>query len=139
MKLRLLVFLLRSGGVLLSSAFLAVFLPVDWMAAIHQWLGLGEFPRTPIVDYLSRSVAALYGFHGILLFILANNPVRYRPIVRYVGMLNIALGILMTGIDLHAGMPIWWTAGEGPPVFVLGIAILYLTRSFEATAWEAPN
>ena len=126
---RLLVLLLRFGGVLLSAAFLAVFLPVQWMADTHEWLGLGEFPRSPIVDYLARSVAALYGFHGILLFIVAKNPARYRPIVRYIGVLNIALGILMTGIDLHAGMPIWWTAGEGPPVAVLGVVILYLSRS----------
>ena len=62
MHQRLLVVLLRLGGSGLMLAFLAVLLPVDWMAATHPRLGLGEFPRTPIVDYLTRSIAALYGF-----------------------------------------------------------------------------
>ena len=51
--------LLRLGGCLLLTAFVAVLLPVSWMAATHEWLGLGEFPRAPVVDYLARSVAAL--------------------------------------------------------------------------------
>ena len=57
---RLLVVLLRIGGVVTSAAFLAVFLPVEWMAATHQWLGLGEFPRAPVVDYLAHEVAVMY-------------------------------------------------------------------------------
>ena len=60
----MLVFLLRLAGSVTASAFLAIFLPVEWMASTHRWLGLGEFPRAPVVDYLARSIAALYGFHG---------------------------------------------------------------------------
>jgi len=41
---RILVVLLRLAGGITATAFLAVFLPGDWMAAAHQWLGLGEFP-----------------------------------------------------------------------------------------------
>ena len=45
---------LRLAGGILLLAFLAVFLPRGWMAAIHEWLGLGVFPQVPIVDYLTR-------------------------------------------------------------------------------------
>ena len=31
---------------------LPVFMPVSWMAATHRWLGLGEMPTGPIVEYL---------------------------------------------------------------------------------------
>ena len=132
---RLLVLLLRFGGVVTSAGFLAVFLPVDWMAAAHQWLGLGEFPRAPIVDYLARSIAALYGFHGVLLLIVARRPAQYRPIVRYIGVLNVVLGLLLMFIDVHAGMPSLWTLAEGPPIVGFGGLILYFSRALR----EVPN
>jgi hypothetical protein len=128
MQVRLLVWLLRLGGVLTTSAFAAIFLPVEWMAGAHEWLDLGEFPRAPVVDYLARSIALLYGFHGVLLFIISSDPVRFRPIVRYVGVMNLVFGIVMTGIDMFAGMPDWWTLAEGPPIAGFGVAILYLSR-----------
>ena len=108
-----------------GSAFLAVFLPVDSMASTHRWLGLGEFPRTPIVDYLARSVAALYGFHGVLLFVISTDVVRYRPLVWYVAAMNVVFGIMLIAIDLHAGLPAQWTAFEGPPVVVIGMLVAY--------------
>jgi len=126
---RILVVLLRLGGAVTVTAFLAMLLPTDWMAATHRWLGLGEFPRVPVVDYLTRSVAALYGFHGVLLFLVSRNPVQYRSIVRYLGSMNVLFGIFLILIDLHAGMPSVWTMGEGPPVAAFGVLVLYLSRS----------
>ena len=125
---RFLVFFLRLGGILTLSAFGAVFLPVSWMQATHAWLGLGEFPVSPITDYLSRSAAALYGVHGGLLLVVSMNVRRHRPIVRYLGMINIVLGLMLLGIDLHSGMPAYWTFVEGPPVALSGVALLYLLR-----------
>jgi hypothetical protein len=123
-----LVALLRFGGVITFSAFFTIFLPVEWMASTHRWLGLGEFPRSPIVDYLARSVATFYGFHGCLLLLVSTDPVRYRAIVSFIAMMTSILGILLLGIDLHAGLPVWWTAFEGPPVIVVGILIGWLNR-----------
>ena len=128
-KIRLLVLLLRFGGAVTCAAFLAVFLPVEWMAATHQWLGLGEFPRAPVVDYLARSIAALYGFHGVLLFIVARDPVQHRTIVQFIGLMNIVFGLLLTGIDVNAGMPAIWTLAEGPPIIGFGLLVLYLNRA----------
>jgi len=98
------------------------------MAAAHAWLGLGDFPATPIIDYLARSVSALYGFHAVLLFIIAADPARYERLVLYLGVANMAFGLMLFGIDLHAGLPVWWTAFEGPPVVGLGVLVLYLRR-----------
>ena len=104
-------------------AFLAVLLPVDWMAATHPRLGLGEFPRTPIVDYLTRSIAALYGFHGVFVWIVSFDPERYRVFVWFAAIMNIVFGAMMIAIDLHAGMPALWTAIEGPSIMAAGVAI----------------
>jgi hypothetical protein len=123
---RLLVGVLRLAGVITVSAFLTILLPVEWMASTHRWLGLGEFPRAAVVEYLARSIAALYGFHGVLLLIVSTDPVRYRAIVWFIALMNVAFGLIVTAIDVHAGMPAWWTLGEGPPIVAFGIAIAVL-------------
>ena len=128
-RLAYLTLLLRLGGVLTGSAFVAMIMPTEWMASTHERLGLGVFPRTPVVEYLARSIAALYGFHGILLFVVAHDPVRLRPVVIYLGCTNIILGAMLLAIDIEAGLPAWWTAAEGPSVIVVGILILLLTRN----------
>ena len=126
LRIRMLVLLLRLAGCATASAFLAIFLPVEWMASTHRWLGLGEFPRAPVVDYLARSIAALYGFHGVLLLIISRDPVRYRTIVSYLAVMNIVFGFLVFAIDLNAGLPMAWTLLEGPPIALFGVAIAYL-------------
>jgi hypothetical protein len=120
--------LLCAGGCLLVSAFPTMLLPVDWMAATHEWLGMGELPRRPVVDYLARSAAGLYGYHGVLLFIVASDTRRYRSIVSYLAFMNVSFGLMLIAIDLHAGLPWWWTLSEGPPLVLLGVVIHRLNR-----------
>lgn len=131
-RTRWLAALLRLGGCLTGSAFLAMLLPVSWMAATHEWLGLGPFPHTPVVEYLARSAALLYGSHGVLLLVIASDPVRYRPLIWYLAALTVVIGSTLIAIDAAAGMPIWWTLGEGPPIAALGIVIAILNRSTPA-------
>lgn len=126
---RLLVLLLRCAAVVLLSAFLAMAMPTRWMAGTHRWLGMGEFPASPLVDYLTRSVAAMYGFHGVLLAIVSRDVRRYRGLVVFVAWMDVVLGLFLLGIDLHAGMPWWWTAIEGPPIALTGILLAWLLRA----------
>jgi len=125
----MIVVLLRIAGTVTVSAFLAIFLPVEWMASTHAWLGLGEFPRSPIVDYLTRTIAALYGFHGVLLLIVSTDPVRYRTIVSFIAAMNVIFGVIVLAVDVHAGLPLWWTIGEGPPIVIFGAVLAMLNRS----------
>jgi hypothetical protein len=127
-RLRLLVALLRLAGVVTVTAFFAMLLPVEWMSSTHRWLGLGDFPRVPVVEYLARSIAALYGFHGVLLLIVSSDPGRYRTIVWYVAAMNVLFGLMVLAIDVDAGMPAFWTLGEGPPIIAFGIVIGLLNR-----------
>ncbi len=128
-KQTLLVVLLRIGAAAMLSAFLAVVMPAEWMAATHRLLGMGESPASPLVEYLTRSVAALYGFHRGLLLLVSMRPSRYRGIIVYLGWMNIAIGVMLLRIDLYAGMPRFWSLAEGPSVFCVGLAMLYLVRS----------
>jgi len=114
------VLLLRIGATMTGAAFFAVLLPVEWMASTHAWLGLGAFPRTPVVDYLARSVAALYGFHGVMLYLISTDVVRYRPLVWFAAGMSATFGVMLIGIGLHAGLPTYWVAIEGPSVIAIG-------------------
>ena len=121
----LVVLLLRIGATLTGAAFFAVLLPVEWMAATHAGLGLGEFPRTAIVDYLARSVAALYGFHGVMLYLISTDVVRYRPLVWFAAAMSAAFGAMLIGIGMHAGLPAYWVAVEGPSVMAIGCVLAW--------------
>ena len=123
---RLLQILLRVGGIAMLLATFAIFMPVSWMADSHEWLGMGEFPESPLVDYLTRSISFLYAMHGGLLLLVAGDIRRYRPVLLYLGIVTGVGGVLLTGIDLHAGMPTWWTLTEGPPVALIGAVITWL-------------
>jgi len=57
-------------------ALVPVFMPVSWMAGTHRWLGLGEMPTGPIVEYLARSLSAFYALVGAL---LADDRASYKP------------------------------------------------------------
>lgn len=125
-----LVWLLRFTGCVILFAFLAMFLPTEWMRVAHEeLLGLGPFPASPLVEYLTRSIAMLYGFHGVLVLVAATDVRRFRPIVLLCGWMNILFGSGMLLIDLKTGMPWFWTFGEGPPIALVGALILYLSRA----------
>jgi hypothetical protein len=129
---RVLVVLLRLSGCILLLAFPAMLLPLPWMAATHRWLGLGAYPESTIVEYLSRSISALYGIHGGLVLVVSTNVRRYARIVAYLAATNVLFGTFMLLIDLDSGMPWFWTISEGPPLIAFGALLLFLLRSVPA-------
>ena len=127
-KERALVVLLRVSAVVLLTALFAVALPTEWMAAIHQWIGLGELPRAPITEYLARSLSLFYALFGGLIWLVSLDLRRYRLVVLYLGWTGVAFGVVMTLVDLAAPMPLNWTLSEGPGAIVLSAVILWLVH-----------
>ena len=125
---RLLIFLLRFQAILLLLAFGAVLLPTRWMAATHEWLGLGTFPEAPLTEYLTRSASLLYGIHGGLLLVLTRSVRRYHAPLKYLILMGFVFGFTMTVIDGRAPMPLYWTLGEGPLILAFSVLLLYLLR-----------
>jgi hypothetical protein len=125
---RALAILLRIVGVGALFALVAVFMPLSWMATTHRWLGLGEMPTGPVVEYLARSVSAFYALFGGLCLVVASDLGRYRPLVRFLGVAFAVLSLALLGVDLAAGMPWWWTASEGPGGVVFGALLFVLAR-----------
>jgi hypothetical protein len=125
---RALIILLRFVGVTALFALVAVFMPMSWMAVAHHWAGLGEMPTAPVVDYLARSLSAFYVFTGVLCLVTATDLERYRPLVRFLGLAFALMSVVFLGVDLAAGMPLWWTISEGPPGVAFGALIYFLAR-----------
>jgi len=63
---------------------------------------------------------------------VAGDVRRHVRVVRYLGFAAVVFGLGKLVIDFHAGMPAGWTWGEGPPVVVMGAAILWLSRGVRA-------
>jgi len=126
---KVLVILLRYFlGIPGLFALVAVFMPLSWMAAAHRWLGLGEMPTGPVVEYLARSLSAFYALVGALCLVVASDLERYRPLLRFLGVAFALMSVVLLGVDLAAGMPWWWSASEGPGGVVFGVLIFFLAR-----------
>lgn len=123
--------LLRAVGCLLCSAAVAVLLPTEWMVAIHRFLGLGEMPRGPLVEYLTRSLSALYAAHGGCMVVASCDVRRLKPMVTYLASIGIVIGVTMLAIDLWAGMPWYWTLAEGPPTALMSGVTLYFAGKID--------
>lgn len=124
--------LLRAGGCVMLLALFASLMPTSWMALTHRWLGLGVFPESALVEYLTRSISILYAIHGGLLLIVSSDIPRFTPVIRYLGISTCATGLILLVIDIYAGLPLTWTLVEGPMVMLIGIMIVALLRASEA-------
>jgi hypothetical protein len=118
-------------------AFAAVFLPRCWMATAHAALGLAEMPAGPVFDSVMRQVSFTYGLHGVALWLIAADVVRYRPLV-----ILTALGYLLAGpvflvIDLGNDMPASWAAGNGGSCLLVGTVLAVLLWGEWAAARRA--
>lgn len=133
---RRLAAMLRLVGIVDAMALVAVLLPTSTMAAVHNAIGLGEFPDAGIVSYLARSTSLLYAMFGLLMFYLSFHVAQFRPVIQFLSSLFAACGVVFVGIDIVEGMPLWWILGEGPLVIVVGCFLLWLCRQCEAAETE---
>jgi len=51
------------------------------MDGIHHYVGLGEMPKSPIVNYLARSLSAFYAMLGAFTLFISFDINRYRNLV----------------------------------------------------------
>ena len=119
--------LILMGG-LAMLAVVPIVMPTAWMEAVNDSMGLGPFHRSPLMEYLTRSLSAIYALLGTLILYLGLNVRRYLPLIVVVGWLTVALGVTLTGIDFAVGMPASWSWGEGPPTIVIGWVFVWLAR-----------
>lgn len=115
---------MRVIGAVELLALGAVVMPTRWMGQIHQLMGLGEMPTGPLVEYLTRSASLLYALIGAMTFYLSFDVVGRRDVIAFLMKLMIVFGMAMLALDMWIGMPVMWTAFEGPIVMVMGVGVL---------------
>jgi hypothetical protein len=126
-----LIIILRLSGLMLITAFIAVFLPYENMASIHSQMGLGKLPPLPILDYLARSVSMFYSIHGVIVLYISFNLMRYLPFLKLLCYLGFIFGIALFIIDIKAQMPANWSLVEGPFIVLLNMVIYVLIKMLE--------
>jgi hypothetical protein len=131
MKKKALIVILRLSGLLLITAFIAAFLPYETMAKIHEQIGMGNFPKLPILDYLARSVSLFYGIHGVIVLYISFDIMRYLKFLKLLCYLGFVFGIVLFGVDMHAPMPASWTFSEGPLIVSLNLVVYILVLMIE--------
>ncbi|MEM9368022.1 MAG: hypothetical protein AAGD07_18675 [Planctomycetota bacterium] len=129
--MRLLQFFLIVVGGAALLAFAAAFMPSKWMVEIAEELGIVPFPDAPLTFYLARNLSLLYGFVGLAMLAMASDMSRYWPLIRLAGFGTLAFGLMQIAADTMAGLPSWWTWGEGLSTFIGGLILLALHRRAE--------
>jgi hypothetical protein len=112
------------GGVSVIAIFPFV-MPQEWMALVHAWLGMGELPDKPVVEYLARTTSALCALYGGLLLLLATDVRRYHGVIRYQAGAIILLSSVGAYLGLRAGMPRWWMIADLATCWILCGAMLF--------------
>lgn len=124
-----LIWTLRLLGALDLLALVAIGMPLSWMSRINEYCGMGPFPETPLVGYLTRTSSTLYALHGAVLIFVSGDTERYRPFISFLALATIVHGACLLLIDLAVGMPLFWTVLEGPSFSATGALLLWLTRA----------
>ncbi len=126
---RWLLLYLRCVGAVTLLAFAAAVMPESWMIEIARWLGRDPFPKDPLTFYLARNLSVLYGFVGVGVLVLASNLDRYRELVGYLAIGTMAFGVWQLIVNAQAGLPLWWTVGEGSSAIFGGALMWWLYKN----------
>ena len=118
--------LLRLTGSVELGAFVAVAMPRRWMEVGHAWLGLGEMPEGAIVNFIIRQASFTYGLHGVLLWLLSWDVVRFYPLVVFTGISYVVAAPVFLMVDMTSGMPWFWVVGDAGSCLCVGSVMLCL-------------
>lgn len=101
-------------------------MPRSWMEVSHAWLGMGEMPGGPLIMFMIRQASYTYGMHGVSLWVLASDVVRFRTLVILNGISFLLAALVFFLIDVTSGMPWFWTVGDALACGFFGAALLWL-------------
>jgi hypothetical protein len=103
-------------------------MPRSWMEVSHAWLGMGDMASGPLIMFMIRQASYTYGMHGVSLWVLSLDVVRFRALVILNGVAYLLAGPIFFLIDYSSGMPWYWTVTDSVGCGITGAAILLLER-----------
>ena len=129
---KLLKLLMLGFGICCSLAIIPLLMPTSWMAACHEWLGLGSFPGAPIAEYLARMTSGLCALLGVLGLLLATNVRRYAAIIRLLAISLATLEIINLLYGFSSGLPAWWIWSDAIGAGGFALAVIYLQQNINS-------
>ncbi len=123
-----LVWLLRIVGATAWLAFAAAVMPEKWMIEIAGELGIDPFPDSPLTFYLARNLSLLYGFVGVLLWMVARDLDRYLDLVKTLSLCTVLFGVGQGIVDAMSGLPAWWVIGESMSTVAGGVMMAWFVH-----------
>lgn len=86
----------------------SVLLPLRWIESVLVWCGVGSIPNAVLFQYLLRGSGFLLISIGVLIWVIAGDVVRYRPLVITIICIFLAGAPVSLWIDVLVGLPRWW-------------------------------
>ena len=129
---RTLSWILRILGALMLLAVAAAVMPTAWMASANDAMGLEPLHRSPLTEYLTRSLSALYAGFGAVLLYVSRDVRHHRGLVAFLAKMTVVFAVFLTALDFWAGMPASWAWTEGPPTIPVGLWMVWLAARSRA-------
>ncbi|MFP4107372.1 MAG: hypothetical protein ACLFVU_14990 [Phycisphaerae bacterium] len=123
-----LILFLKLGGVMMMFALVGVFMPRSLMEQGHRMIGMGEFPESPIMEYLARATSAFYTFFGVILWICSTDVRRYKTITDASAVFLIALSAVVLVYGFLIDLPMLYFGADVVTAVGLGAILLFLNR-----------
>ncbi|MDD4870115.1 MAG: hypothetical protein PHR77_06110 [Kiritimatiellae bacterium] len=124
-NIRLQRIILRIAAIVQFTALPGVILPRQAVEKLSWLMGLGQPPMGQLLIYMAGGCAFVYLAEGVLLWMLSNDVVRYRPLVIASAWIYLAGCPAFLWIDSQAGLPNWWTAMDSLSCLIFGAALLW--------------
>ncbi len=132
---KMLVWFIRFTAVMFLCAAPAVVMPTEWKRAIAEFSGV-TLPDSPLVEYLTRSMSALYATMGASYWFMSCDIRRYLPLLRFSVPVMAAFDVTIIILDLMIPMPASWIAGEAFSIILWTLALWWLVRRASSTPTE---
>lgn len=87
---------------------IAFFLPKTWIDSSLVWVGMEQVPRALLMSYVLRGAGFLQVAMGVVIWAVASDVVRYRPIVVTIITVHLLAAPAFYLMDTAIGMPGWW-------------------------------
>ncbi len=131
---RLQKWVLRAMALVSVPVLPALFAPHFTVEKLSWLTGFGQPPPLPLLHYLAAGGSLVYLILSGLLWIIAGDVVRYRPLVRFMAWASLVAAPLLWWIDSHTGMPRWWVMMDAVSCLVGGAVLLWASGPGQTSA-----
>jgi hypothetical protein len=117
--------ILRTACLISLLTLGTVFAPEYVLGKLHWFLGMGKLPDSALLRYLGSGGSFVYIITGVLMWMMAADVVRYRPMIVLSAWITLAAAPIFAYVNIHTGTPRWWMLMDTVTCLVFGAALLW--------------